>query len=410
MFDVSRRQFELRKNFSLYGPEDRSRYKYQGDLFSTYSNKNNEFLFKHGFINETVAGAFNSQNLENISKSVLKKVNSYIQKVYKHLFEEDISEFDNNKISISTAIQIEIIKKEFSDGVILELGPGNGLLASLFVNNFNRKILYIMVEAIPQLYVLQQNILKYFSLVNKDFEYCSSIDNLKTIKNSSKNSIILHLQAWDLQSLDIHPNFIVANNVLDQVSGGDFDEYYPFIKNNLKKNGKISIWGGIEKGGVKDLYLFGYGTYHNKDVLKTFKKDFSLKEFSKIGSEFYCLFENNGKKNQDKDELIEFEKNLIKAYIKKVDFLWVDDNADYVNIHKEIFENFKLKSYTPSVSTAPLPCKIEREHTENLKLKPRKKFLAFSYRWRGIANFFEEKKIKIRIDKLTDRVYLMEIL
>ena len=45
MFDVSRRHFELRKNFKFYGPEDRSRYTYQGDLFNVYSNKNNGLDF-----------------------------------------------------------------------------------------------------------------------------------------------------------------------------------------------------------------------------------------------------------------------------------------------------------------------------------------------------------------------------
>ena len=171
------------------------------------------------------------------------------------------------------------------------------------------------------------------------------------------------------------------------------------------------MWGGIEKGGVKDLHLFGFGTYHNYNILKKFKKDFYLKEFKKIGSELFCLFEKTSKnKNSEKDDLIQLERELIINCIEKIDYLWIDDNSNYIHEHHDLFKDTKLQSYTTSVSTSPLPLKIKKNNITNLELKSRKNFLVFSYRWVGVKNYFIENNWKVTTQKLTDRVYKMEIL
>ena len=91
----------------------------------------------------------------------------------------------------------------------------------------------------PQLYVLQQNVLKYFATTQNKFKYCSSLDKFDKISTSEKKPILLHLQAWQLKDLKLNPDLIVANNVLDQVSSSDFLEYYKFLKINYLKMGKF---------------------------------------------------------------------------------------------------------------------------------------------------------------------------
>ena len=410
MFDVSRRHFELRKNFKFYGPEDRSRYTYQGDLFNVYSNKNNEFLFKYGFLNETVSIAFLEQNLHSLKNKNIKQIINDIDELFKFLFEDNLNADQCNNLATTTSLQIEQIEQNFNGKTILELGPGNGLVGPLFAKNFNKKFTYILVEAVPQLYVLQQNVLKYFSIKQNKFEYCSSLNRFEKFSTSEKKPIILHLQAWQLKDLKLKPDLVVANNVFDQVSSSDFLEYYKYIKNNLCENGKISIWGGIERSGVKDLYLFGFGTYHNHNIIDKFKGDFVLKKFEKIGSEFYSLFEKSKKKSIQVDDFVEFEKKLIEKYIQQIDHLWIDDNANFLIAHQDIFDKANLNSYSTSVSTAPLPCNIKRNNINKLKIKLNAKFLVASYRWVGIKDYFISKNFNLKISKLTDRIFIMEII
>ena len=62
MFDTSQRNFLLRKNFNNYGPEDRLRYRYQGDTFNAYSQRDTENALKHGFKYESVSFVLAEQN------------------------------------------------------------------------------------------------------------------------------------------------------------------------------------------------------------------------------------------------------------------------------------------------------------------------------------------------------------
>ena len=133
MLDVTRRQFELRKNFKMYGIEDRSRYKYQGDLFNIYSNKNNEFLFKYGFVNETISESFFNQNLNALIDTNLDKSSKKIKELYNYLFEEELSKIELDRLSVSTNLQVEILCNSIENKkTILEFGPGNGLVGPFF--------------------------------------------------------------------------------------------------------------------------------------------------------------------------------------------------------------------------------------------------------------------------------------
>ena len=59
------------------------------------------------------------------------------------------------------------------------------------------------------------------------------------------------------------------------------------------------------------------------------------------------LFDKSKAKSITSDSFIDYEK-LIK-HLPNIDYLWIDDNAQFLNHHQEIFKNTKLKSFTTSL-------------------------------------------------------------
>jgi hypothetical protein len=411
MFDVSQRIFTLRKNFQVYGTEDRTRYTYQGDTFNVFSQRDNEKVFKYGFTNETVPGILSDQNSKETLGCPEIDFTESIAYVYKILFEENLSEEIIRGLNSSFAIQVKLLEKLGKPDTILELGPGCGLLAPLFIEHKKPiGITFVLVEAIPQLLVLQQQVLKIFSVLYKSFEYCSNFEAFKSLRKDPKKNIILHLSAWELYKIDFSIDVIVANNVLDQVTDNDFIEYFSELDRFVEKDTKLSIWGGIEKGGVSNLFLFGFGTYHKFGILNYLKEKYHLLDLRKVGSEFYALFQFNVSSSEpDFSDIITFERNLIKNALLQTTFLWIDDNANFLELHSELFIDSELVSSTSSASTDPHPCNIQRTHISNQKIKNGNHVLVFSYRWLGVVDFFQEMNWMVKVNKLSDRAVLMEL-
>ncbi len=412
MFDTSRRDFVRRKNFHQYGPEDRTRYTYQGDLFNVFSKKNNEELFKYVFENESPSHFLHEQNSEAagpLSGETLEDIES----VYHYLFEEALTPNIGAGLRASFGVQVkQLTGLSQNNDSILEIGAGNGLLAPLFLKHSQKfGITYIIVEAIPQHLVLQQSVLKYFSIVHNSFSYCSSIEKYNSLRDRQDGNILLHIGVWDLPQINFPVDTIVANNLFDQISQNDFDEYLSQIKRISGNDTKLSLWGGIEKGGVSDLYLFGYGTYHNYNVIEKLRESYNLVTLQKDGSEFNAVFDcGNCSENKPFNESFEgLEKSLIKEALNDTSLLWVDDNATYLNSYAQLFENTDLVSATSSVNTAPLPGNIKREHIRDHNLVVGARILIFSYRWVGVVNFFLEQNWRVGVDKLSDRAVVMTL-
>ncbi len=411
MFDASQRKFLLRKNFTRYGSEDRLRYKYQGDIFNVYSQRNTENALKHGFKNESVAPVLAAQNA-SAQKNVGDVFSDDIRGAYEFLFEEKLTDSEAQGLSSSFGLQIGLLSEIHSGEIVLELGAGCGLLAPLFLSHTKTSnTTFVVVEAIPQLLVLQQAVLKYFSLKNNNFTYCSSIDDYADLRAKSEQNIVLHVSAWDLNKVDLCADVIVANNVLDQVTESDFNEYLLELKRLCKHGSKISIWGGIEKGGVSNLYLFGFGTYHQNNVIEVLSRDYELTTLSKEGSEYYALFEyGNHSGSLGKDQtILSIEKHEIKRHLPNADFLWVDDNSSFMLEYGDLFEGCELVSATSSVSTSPLPFGIKRTAISGRKLVPGEKVLVCSYRWLGVKAYFEEKNWQVTVTKISDKIVSMEL-
>ena len=411
MFDASQRKFLLRKNFKRYGSEDRLRYRYQGDIFNVYAQRNTENALKHGFKKESVPVVLSDQNAQ-ANKNVGHVFQDDIKAVYQFLFEEELSSDTTKALSASFGLQVGLLSEISSGGVLLELGAGSGLLAPLFFSHAKVSgATFVVVEAIPQLLVLQQSVLKYFSLKNDDFIYCSSIEKYADLRANSDKNIVLHVSAWDLSKVNLSMDVIVANNVLDQVTEADFGEYLESFRRLSKPNCKLSIWGGIEKGGVSNLYLFGFGTYHQNNVIEVLRQEYDLLDLSKEGSEYYALFECSKLTDRvisDKT-IISIEKEEIKRYLPTVDFLWLDDNSSFLQEYVDLFETYDLVSASTSVSTSPLPCGIKRTHISDRKLRDGEKLLVCSYRWLGVKAYFEENGWTTTVTKISDKVISMEL-
>lgn len=409
MFDTQRRNFVRRKNFHQYGSEDRSRYTYQGDLFNQFSKNNNEDLFKYIFENDSIPNILYEQNFK-AAGDLASKISEDINSVYQFLFEESLPNHIKAGLSGSFGVQVKQLKSLSDDNYsILEMGPGSALLAPLyFKNSTETAITYIILEAIPQHLVIQQLVLKYFSAIHNTYTYCSSIKKYKELQQAGVGNIVLHIGAWDLPKIDLSIDLIVANNFFDQISQRDFDEYTSEIKNRSKPSTKLSLWGGIEKGGVSNLYLFGYGTYHNYNVIEKLSQNYSLESLGKEGSEFHAIFNSSGSLNVEENNVSfdVIEEKLISNALDKTSFLWVDDNATFLNQYSKLFENIELISATSSVNTAPLPCKIQREHIDNQTLNDGNQILIISYRWNGVVNYFLEKEWRVSIEKISDRVVI----
>ena len=117
----------------------------------------------------------------------IKNYKSDIDKCFEFLFEDRLNKIISDNLAVTTSLQVEQIKQNFKGKVILELGPGNSLVAPLFIKNSKQIFTYVVVEAVPQLFVLQQNILKFFSLHHNKFHYCSSLDKFYDIHKNEKN-------------------------------------------------------------------------------------------------------------------------------------------------------------------------------------------------------------------------------
>ena len=390
------------------------RYNYQGDIFSTYSHRDNEFILKHGFENESVSSILASQNMEAENNNIGDKYRNSIENVYEFLFESELDSVISCGLSASFSLQASLLKKISlgHEETILELGAGSGLLAPLYLSDENMTgVTYVVVEAIPQLQVLQQSVLKYFSLKNKRFDYCSSIERYKNLRKDLTRNILLHISPWNLKDLELTADIVVANNTLDQITDLDFSEYLGSLEKVTKPETKLSIWGGVEKGGVSNLYLFGYGTYHKSDVIKALSERYDLLHLRKEGSEFYALFEcqKSQESNIGLENIVSIESKEIGECLQEIDFLWVDDNSSFLFVYEDLLEGRNLVSASASVSTAPLPCGIKRTHISDREIQGGEKILVCSYRWQRVLTYFKEKGWRVVVNKISDKFVFMEL-
>ena len=146
-------------------------------------------------------------------------------------------------------------------------------------------------------------------------------DNYKFENNLENSAINLKLYSlWSHVEKKFEGNNILfANDYFDQISKFDFNNFLKIIKNLFDNNSLLISKGGVEKSHLKNLYLFGYGTYHGDDIEKNIREKLNLKcvdsqlMLNKI-TRIYSL-NNNSEFLKNKKDINDKSNNLITMKI-----------------------------------------------------------------------------------------------
>ena len=202
----------------------------------------------------------------------------------------------------------------------------------------------------------------------------------------------MHLPLWEDGILP--ENFfdvIICNYVLDEVPAHDFHRIAALIGNCLAKDGIVYCRGSQERALLKDLYLYGYGTYHGQDITKMLLSRGLRVKFSEIiASQLTRIFvrkdsmlhpEVESKYNgftEDLPLVQQIQKDFIEEQIKQLEssknkvLVWGDNNgyeyyskyimpySDHLNIvglmnrfaEVRAMSNFGIMEYPPKEFTS----------------------------------------------------------
>ncbi len=219
---------------------------------------------------------------------------------------------------------------------ILDIGPGAGRhLVNMFLNPDLQDSIYVGVESIGLPYAFQNMIasticfeserVKFFEYIDYEFARKDFIE----IKDVSPNSIV-HVPLWQDNLLPKNYfDLIICNYVLDEVSAEDFHRIADIISSCLSNNGTVYCRGAQQRASLKDLFLYGYGTFHGQDITKTIiSKDMKMVNCEIIASQLTRSFSRkSSKKNYENDgKYTQFEGDLPLTEELQKDFIVANIN------------------------------------------------------------------------------------
>ena len=158
---------------------------------------------------------------------------------------------------------------------VLDIGPGAGRhMINLFLRSNGPQNSYVGVEAIGLPYVMQNMVSGILTLQDSKLVFRDQIDyehgrlHFKVPEDLPGGSI-WHLPLW---RADVLPektfDLILCNYVLDEVAAHDFDRIADILSRCLAPEGLVYCRGSQQRSMLKDVYLFGYGTFHQRDITK----------------------------------------------------------------------------------------------------------------------------------------------
>jgi SAM-dependent methyltransferase len=158
---------------------------------------------------------------------------------------------------------------------VLDIGPGIGRrAAALFAPSAPAGTAYVGVESIEAPYVLQNMVGSLLSVRNPAVSFVDYLDFQSARKPLSLPSdlpggSIVHMPLWAEEFLPSRAfDLIICNYILDEVTAADLDRIASIIGRCLAREGVVYCRGSQQKSMIKDLYLFGYGTYHQQDITR----------------------------------------------------------------------------------------------------------------------------------------------
>ncbi len=264
------------------GPGARDSFTYWSDLKKQWENSHNTSKIVE-LIGSQSMPAHNLPDVEkwlgklsNSEQDFSKKFESFYRDLVKLLTSVEVpvaSEYDLAETLLDRRILDEHIKFPCR---ILDIGPGVARhLVNVFLSPERRGSVYVGVESIGLPYSLQNAVASHITLRDRDARFFEYIDyefarrDFPKIEDLPPNSIV-HLPLWQAARLpEKYFDLIICSYVLDEVPADDFLRIADIVGRCLADDGVAYCRGSQQRGMIKDMYLYGYGTFHGQDITKT---------------------------------------------------------------------------------------------------------------------------------------------
>ena len=161
---------------------------------------------------------------------------------------------------------------------VLDIGPGMGRhMVALFQDQTRTPKLYASVDSVGMPYVMQNlaagllnvnGLCKDFhDLVDYEFDR-KPVPHLPSLAEGS----IVHVPLWQAEFLPSSLfDLVICTYVLDELSSVDFLTVCDILQRCVRPGGVVYCRGGQERAAMKDLYLYGFGTFHGLDITATMR-------------------------------------------------------------------------------------------------------------------------------------------
>lgn len=181
---------------------------------------------------------------------------------------------------------------------VLDIGPGAGRhLLNLALNPRRHGSVYVGVESVGLPYAFQNLAASLVSVLAGNLPFADFLDYEFArqdfqIPPDPPAGSLWHLPLW---RADLVPggafDLILCNYLLDEVSADDFHRIADLVARALAPEGVVYCRGSQQRAMLKDLYLYGMGTFHQQDITRTFlEKGLAVKECRLIASTMTRLF------------------------------------------------------------------------------------------------------------------------
>jgi SAM-dependent methyltransferase len=181
---------------------------------------------------------------------------------------------------------------------VLDIGPGAGRhLLNLALSPERHGSVYVGVESVGLPYALQNLAASFVSVLAGKVAFADYLDYEFArqdfrIPAGPPAGSIFHLPLW---RADLVPDgafdLILCNYLLDEVSAADFHRIVDLIVRALAPEGVVYCRGSQQRAMLKDIYLYGMGTFHQQDITRTLLgKGLAVKECRLIASTLTRLF------------------------------------------------------------------------------------------------------------------------
>lgn len=185
-----------------------------------------------------------------------------------------------------------------SPGRVLDIGPGSGRhMANLFLRSGSPPVTYVGVESVGLPYVFQNAAANVLALKDTSVVFRDQIDyafnhGSFSLSEGFADRSIWHLPLWcddqlPAQAFDV----IFCNYLLDELSSYDFHRVAALLGRCLAPDGVLYCRGSQQRSMLKNLYLFGYGSFHGHDITASLlSQGLRVKTCDLIGSTLTRVF------------------------------------------------------------------------------------------------------------------------